>query len=116
DASHPPAILPLSNPDELVGFPGVFVLEHDVGCGTFGDNLTTVEEICSPAEGGDSCQIVADEQHGSAARRDFFHLSQATLLKGVVPDGQHLVDDHDLRMEMPGDRESEAHLHTARAA
>lgn len=57
---------------------------------------------------------MAHEKDGTALARYGFHLRQALLLEGRVPHGQHLVDYQDLRLQMGGQREGEAHVHPAR--
>ena len=59
---------------------------------------------------------MADEQHGAPAAGDVLHLAEALLLKARVADGQHLVDDQDLRVEMRRHGEGQAHVHAARVA
>ena len=58
--------------------------------------------------------VVADEHHRAAAAADVVHLAQALLLERGVADGEHLVDEQDLRLEVRGDREGQAHVHAAR--
>ena len=53
-----------------------------------------------------------DDQHGAAvAARHLVHLAKAFFLELGVADGEHLVDDQDLRLQMGGDGEGEAHIH-----
>ena len=49
-------------------------------------------------------------------RGDVLHLAEALLLELGVADGQHLVDDQDLRLEVRRDGEGQAHVHAARVA
>ena len=44
------------------------------------------------------------------------HPAEAAALELRVADGEHLVDEQDLRLEMRGDREREPHVHAARVA
>ena len=44
------------------------------------------------------------------------HPSEALLLKGAVADGEHFVDDQDLRLEVRGDGEGQPHIHAAGVA
>ncbi len=44
------------------------------------------------------------------------HLAEALALEGGVADGEHLVDDEDLRLEVCCHREGEADVHAARVA
>ena len=39
-------------------------------------------------------------------------LAEAFLLERRVADGQHLVDQHDIGIDLDGDRKGEAHLHS----
>ena len=48
--------------------------------------------------------------------RHVAHLAQAFLLERGVADGQHLVDQQDLGLEMGGDGEAEPHVHAAGVA
>ena len=68
------------------------------------------------AEAADRLHVVADEEHGPAVVRDLAHPSEAALLELGVADREHLVDDQDVRLEVRGDREAEAHVHPARVA
>ena len=47
---------------------------------------------------------------------DVLHLAEALLLELGVADGEHLVDDQDLRLEVRGDGEGQAHVHAAGVA
>ena len=47
---------------------------------------------------------------------EVLHPPEAALLELGVADREHLVDEQDLRLEMRGDREREAHVHSARVA
>ena len=47
-------------------------------------------------------------------RGHVLHLAEALLLEGGVADRQHLVDDQDLRLEVRGHGEGQAHVHAAR--
>ena len=49
-------------------------------------------------------------------RRHFVHLAQAFLLERRVADGQHLVDDQDLRLEVRRHGEGQPHVHAAGVA
>ena len=43
------------------------------------------------------------------SRRDLAHLPERLALERRVADGEDLVDEQDLRLEMRGDREREPH-------
>jgi len=59
---------------------------------------------------------VAHEQDGAAGAGDLVHLAQALALELEVAHGQDLVDEEDLRVEVRGHREGQAHVHAARVA
>ena len=59
---------------------------------------------------------MADEDDGASVPRDVAHLAEALLLELDVADGEHLVDEEDLGLEVRGDGEREPHLHPARVA
>ena len=44
------------------------------------------------------------------------HAAEAAALELGVADGEHLVDEQDLRLEVRRDREGETHVHAARVA
>ena len=51
------------------------------------------------------------------SRADVVHLARGTCCwNSRVADGEHLVDEQDLRLEVRGDREREPHVHPARVA
>ena len=64
----------------------------------------------------DRLQLVADEQDRPAVAADVAHLAEALPLERGVADGQHLVDDQDLRFEMRRHRERQPHVHAASSA
>ena len=57
---------------------------------------------------------MADEQDRAALAGDVLHLAQALALEVSVADGEHLVDEQDVRLEVGGDGEAEPHVHAAR--
>ena len=67
-------------------------------------------------QGGHGRHVVADEEHGPPRPATLAHLAEALLLERRVADREHLVDEQDLRLEMRGDRERQAHVHAARVA
>ena len=79
-------------------------------------DLAVMEEDAAAAERLYDRHVVADEEDGPALARDPAHLPETLLLECEVPDGEHLVDEQDLRLQMRGDREREPDLHTARVA
>src|SRR5581483_4092264 len=65
------------------------------------------------AHGG---EVVADEDDCPPLLRDVAHLAEALALKLGVPNGDDLVNEQDLRLEMRRDCERETDLHAARVA
>ena len=68
------------------------------------------------AELRDCLHVVRDEEHRAAVRAEVLHAPEAATLELRVPDGEHLVDEQDLRLEVRGHREREPHVHAARVA
>src|SRR5215510_4159753 len=56
---------------------------------------------------------MADEQHSSAVARHLPRLLYALLLKGVITDGQDLVDQENVRVQVRCDGERQPQIHTA---
>ena len=80
------------------------------------DERPVLEEQAATAQCSNERHGVADEKHGPAFRSHVSHLPEALLLECNVADGQHLVDNQDLGLEVRGDREAEADFHPARVA
>src|SRR6266513_2433240 len=59
-------------------------------------------------------QIVRDEHDRLLRRAELPDLREALVLEVLVPDGEHLVHQENVRLEMHGDGETEAHVHAAR--
>ena len=68
------------------------------------------------AELRDGLHLVRDEDDRAPGRVDVLHAPEAASLELGVADAQHLVDQHDLRLEVRRDREREADVHPARVA
>src|SRR5690606_33600002 len=60
--------------------------------------------------------VVADEQDGAAGPGDIRRFAEALLLKRVIADGEHFVDHQNLLVQMRGDGEGKAHIHTGGVA
>ena len=76
--------------------------------------MASLQQDPSIAEGDGGFEVVADEQDGAAASSDLAHLRKALLLEPGVSNGQHLVDDQDLRFKMGCDGERQPHKHADR--
>ena len=62
-------------------------------------------------------EVVADEHdRPPLLDRELADLAHALALERGVADREHLVDEHDLRVQVRRDREAEAHEHAARVA
>ena len=81
-----------------------------------GLHRAVLEVDAAAAERLDHRHVVADEEDGPARGGDLVHLAEALALERGVADGQHLVDDQDLGLEVRGDREGQPHVHAARVA
>ena len=66
------------------------------------------------AETLDRGRVVRDEHDRAAAALELEDLAEALALEGLVADGEHLVEQQDVRFEMRRDREAEAHVHPRR--
>jgi hypothetical protein len=78
-------------------------------------HLSALQQQAPGTESLHRIHVVAHEQHGaSPATGHLLHLAEAPLLKLGVADGEHLVDDEHLGLEMGRHREGEPHLHPAR--
>ena len=55
---------------------------------------------------------MADQDDGATLGLQLGEPVQAALLERVVADGQHLVDEQDLWLDMDGHRETEPHVHS----
>src|SRR4029077_18720853 len=59
--------------------------------------------------------VVAEDDGGPTfVRGDVFHFRETFFLKLGVADGQNLVDEENLRVEVRGDGEGKPHVHAAR--
>ena len=58
--------------------------------------------------------VVADEQDRRARRLHLPDAPDALVLKDRVADGQRLVDEQDIRIDVNGGRERQPHEHAAR--
>ncbi len=61
----------------------------------------------------DRGHLVTDEEDGSAVDGDVVHLAEALLLELLIADGQDLVDEEDLRLEVCRYGERQADVHAA---
>ena len=65
------------------------------------------------AEAADAARLWLTKMTVRPSLRDVLHLAEALVLELGVADREHLVDEQDLRLEVRGDGEYEAHLHSA---
>ena len=80
------------------------------------DDATTLEQDRAVAQLGDRLQVVGHEDHRAAGVAEVLHPAEAARLELGVADGQHLVDEQDLGLEVRRDGEREPHVHAARVA
>ena len=113
-----PAV-PVDAVEELGGgvrLDGAQIRGHGFVDGSVGHDLAVLEQDPALAERLDDRHVVADEDDGSPLVRHLAHLPDALALEADVADRQHLVDEHDLRIEVRGHREREPDGHAARVA
>ena len=63
------------------------------------------------AEARHQLELVRDEQHRAAAAAELGKLVEALVRERLVADGQHLVHEQHVGIDVDGDRESKAHVH-----
>ncbi len=59
---------------------------------------------------------MADENDRATRTTDLFHLAHAAPLELRVADGQHLVDEQDVGLDVSSDGERESEVHPRRVA
>src|SRR5581483_1229405 len=74
------------------------------------------EQDRAVAEPRQHLHLVRDEEDGPAVARELLHAAEAAALELGVTDGEHLVDEQDLRLEVRSDGEGEPYVHAARVA
>ena len=88
----------------------------DLRARTIANDPALVHQEHAVAELRDRLYLMRDEDNRSAGRVDVLHPPEAAGLKLSVADAQHLVHQHDLRLEVRRDGEREADVHPARIA
>ncbi len=78
-------------------------VEHDA---------TGLEQQHPVTKAFDRHQVVADQHHGLARLCECGHARQRAFLEGLVPDGQHLVDQQDVGVDMHRDGKAQPHIHS----
>src|ERR1700749_4212821 len=74
------------------------------------------EQDRARTEPRDSRHIVRDEEYGASLLPDALHLVEALTLESCVADGEHLVNNQHLRVEMRGHGEGLTNVHPRRVA
>ena len=92
------------------------VLRNSVLCRPDFTGTAMVKRNRSRAQRLDRRHVVTDEEDRPAFSADVVHLAEALPLERGVADGENLVDDEDLRLQVRGDGEAEPHVHAARVA
>ena len=76
------------------------------------DELSVIQHNAPIAKLPNCVHVMADiENRAAFCSRYVTHLIEALLLKGHIPDCQHLVHDHDLAVEMRRDRKRQLDIH-----
>src|SRR5258706_14295687 len=78
------------------------------------EELSAVDPKRAAANRLNRRHVVAHEENRPPFIGDLFHLAEALALKLGIADGEHLVDDEDLGVEMRRHGEGETHVHAAR--
>ena len=69
------------------------------------------EEHGALAQALDLSRVVRDEDDRAATLLELEDLAEALALEGLVADGEDLVEQEDVGVEVRGDREAEPHVH-----
>ena len=97
-------------------WPDLEVVRDDLRARPVLDDAPLVEPDRAIAQLRDRLHVVRDEQDRPPGAAEFLHAPEAAPLELRVADGEHLVDEEDLRLEVRSHREREAHVHAARVA
>ena len=119
DALHPrPSIS--GNADGVGDGSGVPRCDHllvgsnDLGWRPTGNQLTVVHQRDAVAEFFDRHQVVRDEEHRRSRSPQLGEPIEALPLEGSVADGEHLVDEQHVRLDVDRHREAEPDVHPGR--
>ena len=72
---------------------------------------TVLQEDCAVAQPLNRRRVVRDEDDRAALLLELEDLAEALALKGLVADGENLVEQQHVGLDVRGDREAEAHVH-----
>ena len=97
-----------------VGPEQAVVEEQAVGGGAVEHDLPGLEHHHPPADPLDRRGVVGDQDERAAERDALRDAPQALALEGLVADGQHLVDEQHVGVEVRGDGEPEPQEHPGR--
>src|SRR2546423_9494070 len=86
----------------------------DIAWRAFRADDALVEPDRALAEPRDRAEVVRHEDDRLLRGTELADLREAFVLEVLVADREDLVDEEDVRLEMHGDREAEAHVHAAR--
>ena len=94
----------------------LMVLANHVARAPFRGDAAVTHEDDALAEPLDRGEIVRDEHDRRAGLLELLDALHALRLERRVADGEHLVEQEDLRIEMRRDGEAEPHVHARRVA
>src|SRR5256885_14751354 len=66
------------------------------------------------AQRGDAIELMRDHDHGTAFARQLAHTIKRSLLKSMIADGEHLVDDEHVGVHVRSYCEAQSCAHPAR--
>ena len=75
------------------------------------DEVAVVEHSDARADAAHQVGRVGHDHDGAALVLELMHTVEALALEGLVADGEHLVDEQNVGIDVHGDREAEAHVH-----
>src|SRR5262249_26870798 len=92
------------------------VFAYHVGHAAAARQAAAVEKQRASAQRFDRWHVVADGENGAACLAAFAHPPHALPLKRHVSDGQHFIDDENLRFQVDSNGEGKADIHAAGVA
>src|SRR5262249_275029 len=93
---------------------GGFVGGDDFVGGAVLADAAVIDPKNAVAEAANLVELMGDEDDGAAGAGDVAHFAEALFLEVYIADGEDFVDEEDFQLEMSGDGESQADVHSGR--
>ena len=77
-------------------------------------HAAVAQQHCAVAQPFDGARVVRDEDDRAAPLLELEDLPEALALERLVADGEHLVEEEHVRLDVRRDREAEPHVHARR--